>query len=92
MKKLSLILLLCLTSSVLFSQNQVLIKQNGGASWQEAMGGGANANVRAIRTTNQSIPNATNTTVTFSSKDYDVKNSFAPPQEYLHHHRQVTMQ
>lgn len=76
MKKLSLILLLCLINSVLFSQNQVLTKQNGGVSWQETMGGGAN--VRALRTSNQTISSSTNTTVTFSSEDYDVNNTFDP--------------
>ena len=76
MKKLSLILLLCLTSSVLFSQNQVLTKQNGGVSWQETMGGCAN--VRAVRTSNQTISSSTNTTVTFSSEDYDMNNTFNP--------------
>ena len=76
MKKLSLILLLCLTTSVLFSQNQVLTRQNGGASWQKAMGGGAN--VRAVRTSNQTISSSINTTVTFSSEDYDVNNTFDP--------------
>ncbi|NBV56820.1 MAG: hypothetical protein EBR72_03300 [Bacteroidetes bacterium] len=76
MKKLSLILLLCLTSSVLFSQNQVLTNQNGGVSWQETMGGCAN--VRAVRTSNQTISSSTNTTVTFSSEDYDMNNTFNP--------------
>lgn len=75
-KKLSLILLLCLTRNFLYSQNQVLTKQNGGVSWQEVMGGGAN--VRAVRTSNQTILSSTNTTVTFSSEDYDVNNTFDP--------------
>ena len=68
MKKLSLILLLCLTSSVLFSQNQVLTRQNGGASWLKAMGGGAN--VRAVRSSIK--------TITYSSEDFDLNSEFNP--------------
>jgi hypothetical protein len=76
MNKLSLILLLCLISSVLFSQNQVLTRQNGGASWQKAIGGGSN--VRAVRTSNQTISSSINTTVTFSSEDFDLNSEFDP--------------
>lgn len=74
MKKLNLILL-CFINSVLYSQNQVLTKQTGGVSWQ-SINTGASTNLRAKRTTNQTIPSGILTTVTFPSEDYDLNNDF----------------
>lgn len=79
------IVLACFIHDNADAQTQVLTKENGGASWQSAVGGGAN--VRAKRISNQTISSGATTTVIFPSEDYDVNNTinhstgvFTPPQ------------
>ena len=78
------IIIICCSHSNLSAQNQVLTKQNGGMTWQPAVGG---TNIRAERGTNQAIASGVTTTVQFLSEEYDVNNDFdgwtsvfTPPQ------------